>query len=74
MPFSPTQVGLFLAGIGALAAVGWGLHRTCLKLEELGYIYYRQRPQGRGGGPAGMLNELDRMTRPSIEYVVEAQD
>ena len=61
-----------LGGVAVLA-LGWGLHRFCIALEERGYLYYRKGPEG-GGGAGGVLTELDRLTRPSIEHVVEVSD
>jgi hypothetical protein len=57
----------------ALVAVAWGLHRFCVALEERGYLYYRKKPEG-GGTAAGLLADLDRLTRPSIQHVVETKD
>ena len=63
-----------LGGIGLLVAAGWGLHRFCIALEEHGYLYYRKRPQGGGSTMSGLLTDLDRLTRPSIQHVVEMRD
>ena len=63
---------LGLAVLGASGLLLWGLHRFCIHLEDRGYLYYRQSPQG--GGASGVLQELDRLTRPSVEHVLEAQD
>jgi glycerate kinase len=61
-------------GAVAVVAVGWLLHRFCIKLEDAGYLYYRKPRQGGGGGLAGGLMELDRLVaRPSIEHVVELE-
>ena len=56
-----------------LAGVFWGLHRFCIALEERGYLYYRKKPEG-GGTGAGLLADLDRLTRPSIQHVVKTKD
>ena len=57
----------------ALVAAVWGLHRLCIALEERGYLYYRKKPEG-GGTGAGLLADLDRLTKPSIQHVVETKD
>jgi hypothetical protein len=59
--------------IGAIFAAGWAFHRLCMHLEERGYLYYRSRPKG-GSGLAGVLNGIDRLTRPSIEHVIRVDD
>ena len=63
--------GLTLLVVSAAAI--WGLHKLCLQLEERGYLYYRKRPEG-GGGGAGIFMEMDRLSRPSIEHVMEVRD
>src|SRR5262245_26398735 len=60
--------------IAAVLLAGWGLHRLCIRLEEWGYIYYRQSSGGRGSGIGSVFLELDRLTRPSVEHVVEVQN
>ena len=56
----------------AVALTVWGLHRLAIALEDRGYLYYR-RP-GTGGGGGGVLHEIDRLTRPSVQHIVEAED
>jgi hypothetical protein len=63
-----------LGGVGLILAAGWGFHRFCIALEDRGYLYYRTRPRGGGGGMSGVLSELDRLTRPSVQHVVEVRD
>ena len=66
-----TAIQLSAIGLGVLAFVIFGLrmlHRFCVRLEEAGYLYYRNR----GGG--GVFHELDRLTRPSVEHVVQVRD
>lgn len=63
--------GGIAGAIGLLVAAGWLLHRLCLKLEQWGYLYYRQRPTG---SSAGVFLEMDRLVRPSIQHIVEAED
>jgi len=65
------SVGRLVFAAGVLAGLAWAFHRICTKLEEAGYLYYR-KSSGNGGG--GVLYELDRLTRPSIEHVVEMHD
>lgn len=69
-PFLWVTVGIL--GVAGVIGLGWVFHRVCTMLEEAGYLYYRK--SGSGGGGGGVLYELDRLTRPSIEHVVEAQD
>jgi len=57
--------------VGFVAGFVWTFHCMCLKLEDAGYLYYRNS-SGNGGG--GVLYELDRLTRPSIEHVIEMHD
>ena len=64
---------LAVLSVLGLVAVGWGLHRFCIALEERGYLYYRKKPNG-GGAGAGLLADLDRLTRPSIQHVVEVKN
>jgi hypothetical protein len=59
--------------VAALIAVGWGFHRLCIYLEDRGYLYYRKRPTG-GGGIGNVLQDIDRLARPSIEYVIRVQE
>lgn len=60
-------VGVTLAPLGL-----YGLHRFCIQLEERGYIYYRNKPEG--GGVAGAVFEMDKLIRPSSEHVVQTLD
>ena len=73
---SPSELALWLLTRGlALAVALYALHRLALKLEERGYLYYRhKKPTGGGGASAGVFNQLDSLTRPSIEHTIEAQD
>ncbi len=64
-------VALSIIGLVAICLVIYGLHRFLIALERRGYIYYREKPRGSG---AGALFELDKLTRPSVEHVVEAMD
>lgn len=65
-----TLLGVLAFGVIAFSV--YGLHRLCIRLENAGLIYYRQKPSGGGGAP--VLMELDRLTRPSVEHVVATQD
>ncbi len=47
------------------------LHHWLISLEDRGYIYYRTSPRG-GAGNAFL--ELDRLRRPSVEYVQQAME
>lgn len=53
------------------AAAVWGVYCLCKRLEKAGIFTQREERTGSGGG---LLFELDKLTRPSIEHVVEAQD
>ncbi len=64
--------GAAIGIIAALVGLGWLFHRVCTRLEEAGYLHYR-KSEGSGGG-GGALYELDKLTRPSIKHVIEAQD
>lgn len=67
-----TWVMAGLAAAGASVGICWVLHRFCIRLEEAGYLYYRKPNAGGGGG--GVFQELDRLTRPSVEHVMQVQD
>ncbi|MBC8355043.1 MAG: hypothetical protein H8E66_23945 [Planctomycetes bacterium] len=62
-----------IVGIGLLllVGIGWLLHRFAIRLEDAGYIYYREKSSGGGGSVFG---ELDKLVRPSIRHTIEAQD
>jgi hypothetical protein len=62
-----------LAGIALITAVLYGLHRLALKLDELGYLYYKTQPKG-GNRMRGVLMEFDKLTRPSVEHTHEANE
>lgn len=67
------QIGIYVGlGIAVLVALGWLFHRVCTRLEEAGYLYYRKK-QGSGGG-SNVLMEMDKLTRPSVQHVIEAED
>ena len=59
------------SGILLLAGVGWLLHRIAIRLEEAGYIYYREQSRSGGGSVFGVFDEL---VRPSIQHTIEVQD
>ncbi len=61
----------WLGGIFAFCVAAIWLHRWLITLEERGYIYYRQKPRGGGGGA---LIEFDKLTRPSVEHIQKAMD
>ena len=58
----------------AVVGLGWLFHRICTRLEEAGYLYYRKKERPAGGSAMGAFQELDKLTNPSIEHVIEAQD
>lgn len=61
----------FLVGAPGLLLLGWLLHRFCIRLEEAGYLYYRNGPKRPSGG-VGF--ELDRLVRPSAQHVIEVEE
>lgn len=71
---TPQQLAWYV-GIRAIAIVVglYLLHRLALWLEARGYIYYRNN-QPKSGGVKAAAWELDRLTRPSVEYHVAAED
>lgn len=70
---SPLVIAGVTIGLIAVVALLWGLHRLAIYLEDQGLLYYRK---GSDSGSAGgsVLMELDRLTRPSVEHVVKAQN
>ena len=63
------KVVLIISGI---AASLWLLHRFRIALEDAGYLYYRKG--GGGGGIPGAMSELDKLSRPSVQHVIETQE
>ena len=61
------------AGVAVLAAALFGLNRLALKLDEMGYLYYKTQPKG-GNRMRGVLMEFDKLARPSVEHTIEASD
>ena len=61
------------AGILLIAAVLFGFHRLALRLDEMGYLYYRTQPKG-GNRLGGVLMEFDKLARPSVEHSLEANE
>lgn len=59
------------SGVLLLAVVGWLLHRLAIRLEEAGYLYYRENSRGGGGSVFGVF---DKLVRPSIQHTIEVQD
>jgi hypothetical protein len=68
---TPREVaGLICAGAVPLAGLAvWGLYRLSRWFERKGGAGARA-----SGGGAGLLFELDKLTRPSIEHVIATQD
>lgn len=62
----------WIAAIALIVGLALRLHRWLISLEDRGYIYYRTRSRGSGGG--GVFMELDKLTRPSVEHVQKAMD
>lgn len=63
---------IIVLGIAGLIGAGWLLHRFCIRLEEAGYLYYRE--ESKGSPAAGILGELDKLVRPNIEHTIELQE
>ena len=57
----------------AISLALYALHRFALALEARGYLYYRNK-KGTGSSAAGVLMEVDRLSRPSVEHVIRAED
>jgi hypothetical protein len=62
-----------IGGFCCLVLLLRGLHKLCIYLEDRNLLYYRRRPKG-GSPVASALFELDRVTRPSVQYTVEVND
>lgn len=69
---TPREVaGLICAGAVPLAGLAaWAMYRINLRFKRIGSAEARTG----GGSGAGVLFELDKLTRPSIEHVIETQD
>ncbi len=66
------KIGLWIVATLALSLAVYGLHWWFLSLEQRGIINYLKKPAG--GGLSSSMLELDKLTRPSVEHVIEAQD
>jgi hypothetical protein len=62
-----------ISGFCCLLVLLRGLHKLCVYLENRNLLYYRRRPKG-GSPVASALFELDRVTRPSVQYRLEVND
>ena len=62
---------VILSSLAGCALLVFLLHRLCLRLEARGFLYYRRRPEG---SMSSVFQEVDRLTRPSIEHVEEFRD
>lgn len=65
-------LAVVVASIGLLVGLGWLGHRLCIRLEEAGYLYYREESSGSAG--AGILGEIDKLVRPNIEHTIELRE
>ena len=65
-------IAVVAGGITSLAFMAWTFHRVCTRLEEAGYLYYREKPTGSAGG--SVLGEIDKLVRPSIEHTIELRE
>jgi hypothetical protein len=63
-------VWIFLA-IAAIPAI-YGIHRLCLRLEDRGYLYYRDKQPKPGGTSPFLL--LQEIYQPQISQVIAAED
>ena len=57
-----------IAGCGAL----YGLHRLCLRLEERGLLYYRNRQPSASSG--GCFTALQQALEPQAQHVIQLED
>jgi hypothetical protein len=62
-----------ISGLCCLVLLLRGLHKLCVYLEDRNLLYYRRRPHG-GSCVASALFEMDRVTRPSVQYTLEVND
>jgi hypothetical protein len=58
---------LVVLGIGAAV---YGLHRTCLWLEDRGLLYYRRKPDS---SPASMWVAMQQFVEPGVKHVREVR-
>lgn len=65
---------LWSLALCGLIVAGWLLHRLCIHLEDAGYMYYRKRGSGGGSPVIGTMMEVDKITRPTVQHVIEARE
>ena len=64
---------IFIAGIVAIAASLYALHRLALWMERKDWLYYRRkRPETRGG--MGVLSTFQQFVEPEIRHVIEEKE
>lgn len=63
---------IVLAGIAGLAFLWCVFDRVCTRLEQAGYLYYREKPNGSAGG--SVLGEIDKLVRPNIQHTIELRE
>ena len=65
------KIAILIGSVVFVVVAMYGLHRLGIYLEKRGYIYYKEKPVG---GGAGVLFELDKLTRPTVEHTLEAME
>lgn len=63
---------VILAAFACLYCVWLVFDRVCTRLEQAGYLYYREKPKGSAGG--SVFGEIDKLVRPSIEHTIELRE
>ena len=66
-------MGWAIAAIGAIVAV-YVLHRLALRLEQAGWIRYRNASADGGAGSAAIFAELQKVYEPSVRHVYELKE
>ena len=64
---------LLLGGCLSLGIILWMLHKLCIWLEDNDFIYYRRKPDFKGG-IGNLFIDIDRLTRPQSVHVLQAQE
>lgn len=68
-----TSVVLRAGLCAGLLLAPWLLYRAYVCLDQRGYLVSQRNPPS-GGGVSGVLNELTRLTQPSIQHVEMVRD
>ena len=67
---------LGLLGVACIVFLLKWVDKLLLRAEEKGWIYYRKKSAGGivSSSIAGAMTEIDKITRPSAEYRIQAED